>query len=73
MDLEDINTVAVLGAGNMGHGIAEVAAIAGYNVNMRISKTSSSRTATTRSSGHWASSPRTINSPKKNLTPPSSE
>ncbi|WP_265111318.1 3-hydroxyacyl-CoA dehydrogenase/enoyl-CoA hydratase family protein [Halosolutus halophilus] len=35
MELEDINTVAVLGAGNMGHGIAEVAAIAGYDVNMR--------------------------------------
>ncbi|MFC4437317.1 MULTISPECIES: 3-hydroxyacyl-CoA dehydrogenase/enoyl-CoA hydratase family protein [Natrialbaceae] len=35
MDIDDINTVAVLGAGNMGHGIAEVAAIAGYDVNMR--------------------------------------
>ncbi|KDE60608.1 3-hydroxyacyl-CoA dehydrogenase [Halostagnicola sp. A56] len=35
MDLEDINTVAVLGAGNMGHGIAEVAAMAGYDVRMR--------------------------------------
>ncbi|RKD97812.1 3-hydroxyacyl-CoA dehydrogenase/enoyl-CoA hydratase family protein [Halopiger aswanensis] len=35
MELEDINTVAVLGAGNMGHGIAEVAAIAGYDVTMR--------------------------------------
>ncbi|WP_226006192.1 3-hydroxyacyl-CoA dehydrogenase/enoyl-CoA hydratase family protein [Natrinema salinisoli] len=35
MDLEDINTIAVLGAGNMGHGIAEVAAMAGYDVNMR--------------------------------------
>ncbi|WP_247000053.1 3-hydroxyacyl-CoA dehydrogenase/enoyl-CoA hydratase family protein [Halosolutus gelatinilyticus] len=35
MELEDINTIAVLGAGNMGHGIAEVAAIAGYDVNMR--------------------------------------
>ncbi len=35
MDLEDINTVAVLGAGNMGHGIAEVAAMAGYDVHMR--------------------------------------
>jgi enoyl-CoA hydratase/3-hydroxyacyl-CoA dehydrogenase len=35
MDLEEINTVAVLGAGNMGHGIAEVAAMAGYDVNMR--------------------------------------
>ncbi|MEY7847623.1 3-hydroxyacyl-CoA dehydrogenase NAD-binding domain-containing protein [Natrarchaeobius sp. A-rgal3] len=35
MELEDINTVAVLGAGNMGHGIAEVAAMAGYDVNMR--------------------------------------
>jgi enoyl-CoA hydratase/3-hydroxyacyl-CoA dehydrogenase len=35
MELEDINTIAVLGAGNMGHGIAEVAAMAGYTVNMR--------------------------------------
>ena len=35
MDVEDINTVAVLGAGNMGHGIAEVAAMAGYDVTMR--------------------------------------
>ncbi|MBZ6496442.1 3-hydroxyacyl-CoA dehydrogenase/enoyl-CoA hydratase family protein [Natrinema longum] len=35
MDLDNINTIAVLGAGNMGHGIAEVAAMAGYDVNMR--------------------------------------
>jgi enoyl-CoA hydratase/3-hydroxyacyl-CoA dehydrogenase len=35
MEFEDIETVAVLGAGNMGHGIAEVAALAGYDVNMR--------------------------------------
>jgi len=35
MDLDDIDTIAVLGAGNMGHGIAEVAALAGYDVNMR--------------------------------------
>ncbi|WP_247728275.1 3-hydroxyacyl-CoA dehydrogenase/enoyl-CoA hydratase family protein [Halovivax limisalsi] len=35
MDLDDINTVAVLGAGNMGHGIAEVVALAGYDVRMR--------------------------------------
>ena len=35
MDFEDIGTVAVLGAGNMGHGIAEVAALAGYEVRMR--------------------------------------
>jgi len=35
MDFEDIETVAVLGAGNMGHGIAEVAALAGYDVQMR--------------------------------------
>ena len=35
MELEDINTVTVLGAGNMGHGIAEVAALAGYDVRMR--------------------------------------
>jgi enoyl-CoA hydratase/3-hydroxyacyl-CoA dehydrogenase len=35
MDVDDIETVAVLGAGNMGHGIAEVAALAGFPVNMR--------------------------------------
>jgi len=35
MEIDDINTVAVLGAGNMGHGIAEVAAMAGYEVTMR--------------------------------------
>jgi enoyl-CoA hydratase/3-hydroxyacyl-CoA dehydrogenase len=35
MDFEDIDTIAVLGAGNMGHGIAEVAALAGYEVRMR--------------------------------------
>jgi len=35
MEIEDINSIAVLGAGNMGHGIAEVAALAGYEVNLR--------------------------------------
>ncbi|MFC4988738.1 3-hydroxyacyl-CoA dehydrogenase/enoyl-CoA hydratase family protein [Saliphagus infecundisoli] len=35
MELEDVNSVAVLGAGNMGHGIAEVVAIAGYDVAIR--------------------------------------
>ncbi len=35
MKLEDIKTIAVLGAGTMGHGIAEVAALAGYKVRMR--------------------------------------
>ena len=35
MDFEDIDTIAVLGAGNMGHGITEVAALAGYEVRMR--------------------------------------
>ncbi|MFC7177653.1 3-hydroxyacyl-CoA dehydrogenase/enoyl-CoA hydratase family protein [Halosegnis marinus] len=35
MEFEDIETVAVLGAGNMGHGIAEVAALAGYDVFLR--------------------------------------
>jgi len=35
MQLEDIDTIAVLGAGTMGHGIAEVAALAGYDVNLR--------------------------------------
>jgi enoyl-CoA hydratase/3-hydroxyacyl-CoA dehydrogenase len=35
MELDDIQTIAVLGAGNMGHGIAEVAALAGYEVHLR--------------------------------------
>lgn len=35
MDVDDIETVAVLGAGNMGHGIAEVAALSGYEVTLR--------------------------------------
>ncbi|MCP4763687.1 MAG: 3-hydroxyacyl-CoA dehydrogenase family protein [archaeon] len=35
MKLEDIKTVAVIGAGDMGHGIAEVCAIAGYEVFMK--------------------------------------
>ncbi|MFC7079838.1 3-hydroxyacyl-CoA dehydrogenase/enoyl-CoA hydratase family protein [Halorussus caseinilyticus] len=35
MEVDNINTIAVLGAGNMGHGIAEVAALAGYEVNLR--------------------------------------
>jgi enoyl-CoA hydratase/3-hydroxyacyl-CoA dehydrogenase len=35
MDLDDIETIAVLGAGNMGHGIAEVAALSGYNITLR--------------------------------------
>ena len=35
MDADDIETVAVLGAGSMGHGIAEVAALAGYDVALR--------------------------------------
>jgi len=35
MEIADVQTVAVLGAGNMGHGIAEVAAIAGYSVRLR--------------------------------------
>ncbi len=35
MEIDDVQRVAVLGAGNMGHGIAEVAALAGYDVTMR--------------------------------------
>src|SRR6056297_4013157 len=35
MQLEDVQRVTVLGAGNMGHGIAEVAALAGYDVSIR--------------------------------------
>jgi enoyl-CoA hydratase/3-hydroxyacyl-CoA dehydrogenase len=35
MELDDVNAITVLGAGNMGHGIAEVAALAGFDVNLR--------------------------------------
>lgn len=35
MTRENMSRVAVLGSGNMGHGIAEVAALAGYDVTMR--------------------------------------
>jgi len=35
MDIDDIQRVTVLGAGSMGHGIAEVTALAGYDVVMR--------------------------------------
>jgi enoyl-CoA hydratase/3-hydroxyacyl-CoA dehydrogenase len=35
MKIDDIKTVAVLGAGDMGHGIAEVALMAGYKVFLR--------------------------------------
>ncbi|MHA1594047.1 MAG: 3-hydroxyacyl-CoA dehydrogenase [Candidatus Baldrarchaeia archaeon] len=35
MKVEDIKTIAVLGAGVMGHGIAQVCAMAGYEVYMR--------------------------------------
>ncbi len=35
MKVDDIETVTVLGAGTMGHGIAEVAALGGYEVRLR--------------------------------------
>jgi len=35
MNIDDIKTIAVIGAGDMGHGIAEVALIAGYKVFLR--------------------------------------
>ncbi|PSQ23700.1 3-hydroxybutyryl-CoA dehydrogenase [Halobacteriales archaeon QS_9_67_17] len=35
MNVDDVSRVAVLGAGNMGHGITEVVALAGYDVTMR--------------------------------------
>ena len=34
MKLSDIKKIAVIGAGDMGHGIAEVAAMAGYKINL---------------------------------------
>ena len=35
MDLDDIDTIGVVGAGTMGSGIAQVSALAGYDVVMR--------------------------------------
>jgi enoyl-CoA hydratase/3-hydroxyacyl-CoA dehydrogenase len=35
MKVEDIKKIAVMGAGDMGHGIAEVALLAGYKVALR--------------------------------------
>jgi enoyl-CoA hydratase/3-hydroxyacyl-CoA dehydrogenase len=35
MKIEDVKTIAVIGAGTMGHGIAELAALAGYDVRLR--------------------------------------
>ena len=35
MNIDDVKTVAVIGAGDMGHGIAEVALMAGYKVVLR--------------------------------------
>jgi enoyl-CoA hydratase/3-hydroxyacyl-CoA dehydrogenase len=35
MDAADVGTVAVLGAGTVGHGIAELAALAGFEVRLR--------------------------------------
>jgi len=35
MSVDDIETVAVIGSGSMGHGITEVVAMAGYDVTMR--------------------------------------
>jgi 3-hydroxyacyl-CoA dehydrogenase len=34
MKAEDVKKIAVVGSGDMGHGIAEVATMAGYKVNM---------------------------------------
>lgn len=34
MELKNLKTVAVIGAGDMGHGIAQVALMAGYHVNL---------------------------------------
>lgn len=58
MNVDEIDTIAVLGAGNMGHGIAEVAALAGYEVRLRDINEELVETATTSSNGASASSKR---------------
>ena len=35
MNIEDIKTIAVIGTGDMGHGIAEVALMAGFKVHLQ--------------------------------------
>ena len=35
MKLNDVKHIAVIGSGTMGHGIAELAALAGYTVTMQ--------------------------------------
>ncbi|MFB6114124.1 MAG: 3-hydroxyacyl-CoA dehydrogenase NAD-binding domain-containing protein [Halodesulfurarchaeum sp.] len=35
MEFEDVSRIGVMGAGTMGHGIAEIAALAGYEVHLR--------------------------------------
>ena len=34
MKIEDIKTIAIIGSGDMGHGIGEIAAMAGYKVKL---------------------------------------
>ena len=34
MKIEDLKDIAVIGAGDMGHGIAQAALMAGYTVNL---------------------------------------
>ena len=34
MKVEEVKTIAIIGAGDMGHGIGELAAMAGYKVNL---------------------------------------
>ncbi len=34
MKIQDIKTIAVIGAGDMGHGIAQVCAMAGMKINL---------------------------------------
>ncbi len=73
MELEDINTVAVLGAGNMGHGIAEVAAMAGYDVNMRDIKDEFVQNGYEQIEWSLSKLAERIGSPRKKPTPPSIE
>ncbi|GAA0460545.1 hypothetical protein GCM10008985_16270 [Halococcus dombrowskii] len=63
--IDDVEEIAVLGAGNVGHGITEVAALSGYEVTMRdiegdtVSEGYENIEWSLHGSGEWSASRRT--------------